>query len=258
MKPKKAKHGEAKALRAATAAAAAAAAASSRSRMGLGVYLKEPETFPSSRVIFHTADFVAIHDLYPKATVHALLLPRRRDRNLLHPFEALADDAFRRQVIEQTARLKRMVAGELRRLVGRDSRADAARQAVLDGEAGPEHPSLLLPPPRLPEGGRDWEAEVMAGVHAVPSMSHLHVHVLSRDMHSNAVRHRRHYNSFNTPFFVPLGDIPLAPDDGRRHTGHEGYLRWGMRCWRCGRDFGNRFKELKEHLDGEFVEWKRE
>lgn len=254
MKPKPKK--QSKAMAAAEAAASAPPGTFSNSRLGLGAYLDSPETLPASRVIFHTPDFVAIHDMYPKATVHALLLPRRRDRNLQHPFDALADDAFREQVIEATGRLKRLVAAELRRRLGRHSRADAARQAVLDGEAEPDEGGNkdggALP------AGRDWEAEVRTGVHAVPSMSHLHVHVLSRDMHSPALRHRRHYNSFNTPFFVPLEDMPLPEDDGRRHTGHEGYLRFGMRCWRCGKDFGNRFKELKVHLDVEFDEWSKE
>jgi aprataxin len=31
-----------------------------------------------------------------------------------------------------------------------------------------------------------------------------------------------------------------------------------MKCWRCGMNFGNRFARLKEHLEAEFEEWKRE
>ncbi|KAF7550912.1 hypothetical protein G7046_g7872 [Stylonectria norvegica] len=219
-----------------------------KDRMGLGAYLVDPASFPPSRVIYHDDEFVAINDKFPKATIHTLLIPRSSKYNLLHPFDAFEDAAFLAQVQAETAKLKKLVAKELERRLGPYSSSDAARQAVLNGEtdAG-ELPS-----------GRDWEAEVKCGVHAVPSMSHLHVHVLSRDMHSDSVKHRKHYNSFNTPFLVDVADFPLARNDPRRHTSEERYLKWDMKCWRCGRDFGNQFKRLKEHLDEEFEEWKRQ
>lgn len=231
-------------------------------RDGLGAYLADPASFPTSRVIFHAPASVAIHDLFPKATVHCLLLPRSPAHTRLHPFEALSADgdagtAFLAQVRADAARLRDLVAKELRRLLGRHSAAEARRNAVLDGvESGvDEGEGGEGLEPALPEG-RDWAREVRVGVHAVPSMNHLHVHVMSRDMHSERLKHRKHYNSFTTDFFVPLDDFPLARDDPRRRQG-----KWPERpmvCWRCGRDFGNKFKELKGHLEGEFEEWKRE
>ncbi|RYP25613.1 hypothetical protein DL767_008324 [Monosporascus sp. MG133] len=237
-----------------------------KARDGLGAYVADPASFPASRVVFHDASFVAINDLYPKASVHTLLLPRDAVLRRLHPFDALdpnTDAAFLAAVREQAARLRRLVAKELQRRFGRFSRADAAREAALDG---------VVVAPALEDGegegegeggrklprGRDWEAEVRVGVHAHPSMNDLHVHVLSRDMFSECLRHRKHYNSFNTPFFVDLADLPLAPDDPRRHPGRAGYLDADLTCWRCGRNFGNRFKQLKEHLAHEFEEWKKE
>ncbi|CAG9943239.1 unnamed protein product [Clonostachys rosea f. rosea IK726] len=168
-----------------------------KDRMGLGAYLADPSSFPSSRVIYHTPDFVVINDLFPKSTIHTLLLPRSPKHNLMHPFDALEDADFRAKVVAETGRLK-------------------------------------------------------------PSMSHLHVHVLSRDMHSPKVKHRKHYNSFNTPFLVDVADFPLGLDDPRRQTKEAGYLHRDLRCWRCGRNFGNRFKQLKDHLEEEFDEWSQE
>lgn len=98
----------------------------------------------------------------------------------------------------------------------------------------------------------------MVGIHAHPSMAHLHVHVISRDRVNECMKHRKHYNSFATPFLVPLEDFPLETGDVRRHPGREGYLDQELRCWRCGVGFGNQFKKLKAHLDEEFEEWKRE
>lgn len=237
-------------------------------RDGLGAYIANPTAFPASRVIFHTPTAVAIHDLFPKATVHFLLLPRAPPQyNRQHPFDAFSSSSstndndndnaasdFLVQVRAEAARLKELAAKELRRLLGRHSAADRARNAILDGLVEPEvfdaegYPVL----PR----GRDWSAEIRVGVHSVPSMNHLHVHVLSRDMHSERMKHRKHYNSFTTDFFVPLEDFPLAADDPRRRQG-----KWPERpmvCWRCGRDFGNKFTQLKEHLEGEFQEWRQE
>ncbi|KAH7318663.1 HIT-like domain-containing protein [Stachybotrys elegans] len=221
-------------------------------RMGLGEYLDDPQTFPSSIVLYHTEDFVAIRDKFPKATIHTLLLPRSPAVSLRHPFDALEDAAFLAKVQAETRKLRALVAGELRRTLGQHSAADRPYQDVLSGRAEPTGPDGELP------AGRDWEAEVISGVHAVPSMSHVHVHVLSRDMHSPAMRHAKHYNSFTTPFLVDVGEFPLAPDDPRRDTKRHPYLKSDLTCWRCGANFGNQFKKLKEHLEVEFKAWKKE
>lgn len=224
-------------------------------RAGLGAYLANPASFPSSRVIFHTPTAVAIHDLFPKATVHTLLLPRSPQHNLLHPFDAFDDPVFLAQVRADTSRLRDLAAKELQRLLGKHSAAEAARNAVLDGEAEPERVDPETGEAMLP-AGRDWGREIVVGVHSVPSMSHLHVHVLSRDMHSERMKHKKHYLSFTTEFLVPLEDFPMPADDPRRKQG-----KWPERplvCFRCGRSFGNKFKELKDHLEAEFGLWKKE
>lgn len=217
-------------------------------RDGLGAYLADPSSSP--RVIYHNDDFVAIHDAFPKATVHALLLPRGPESNL-HPFDALADPAILASIKAELPNIVKIVASELRRLHGPYSAQEQEREQVLNGEV------------ELPEGkempqGRDWESEVICGVHAHPSMSHLHIHVMSVDHYSNCLKHRKHYNSFSTPFFVPIDDFPLTEDDIRRHPGREGYLQRDFECWRCRKLFGNKFKLLKEHLKTEFEAWRRE
>lgn len=220
------------------------------SRDGLGAYLADPKAFPSNRVIYQNEGFVAIHDLYPKASVHTLLLPRSTQHNLLHPFDAFEDAEFLAAVRAETARLRSLVAKELKRRFGSGSRQEMEREKAL-AAAGEHADDAQLP------SGRDWLAEVRVGVHQHPSMNHLHVHVFSRDMHSPCMKHRKHYNSFNTPFLVDVADFPLPRDDPRRR-GHQGYLEWNLVCWRCGKDFANKFKALKEHLEKEFEEWKAE
>lgn len=215
------------------------------SRNGLGAYIADPASYPSSRVITYSDAFVTIHDLYPKSSIHLLLLPRDLSKNLQDPFTALADPVFCAQVQAEVRKLRMLVAKELKRRFGRDSALEQRREQAL--EKGEE------------EGheGRDWSQDVMAGIHARPSMNHLHIHILSRDFHSDCMRHRKHYNSFHTGFFIDVDDFPLAEDDPRRDPGRAGFLNKEFRCWRCEKDFGKSFATLKRHLEDEFEDWKK-
>lgn len=42
----------------------------------------------------------------------------------------------------------------------------------------------------------------LMGYHAVPSMDRLHLHVLSDDFNSTSMKTRKHWNSYNTRFFM--------------------------------------------------------
>ena len=199
-------------------------------------------------MIYHNDKFVVINDLFPKSSIHLLLLPRDKGKQFLHPFEAFEDAAFLAEAREEVEKVKLLAAKELRRRFGKFSVKEQAREAALEAD---------VPEDQVPEG-RDWEREIVVGVHAVPSMNHLHIHVLSRDRHSECLKHRKHYNSFATDFMVPAEDFPLDRGDRRRHSGREGFLAEGMKCWRCGKDFGNKFARLKEHLEEEFEVWNKE
>ncbi|KAH1499433.1 hypothetical protein KXV92_003017 [Aspergillus fumigatus] len=216
-------------------------------RDGLGAYIEKPESYPSSVVVHYDDDFVVIHDMFPKSTLHLLLLPRDPTKTRLHPFEAFEDAEFLSKVKAETRKLRTLAAAELRRKYGRHSAQDKERQDALNAD----------PPPDVLPQGRDWEKEVMCGIHAHPSMNHLHIHIISVDRYSDRLKHRKHYNSFSTPFFIDIEDFPLAKDDPRRHPDREGYLRRDFKCWRCGKEFGNRFAELKSHLEAEFNEWRK-
>ncbi|KAK1752343.1 HIT-like domain-containing protein [Echria macrotheca] len=209
--------------------------------------IEHPERFPSE-VVRVTLNTVLLRDKFPKATVHLLLLPRSRDHYDLHPHEAFADPAFLAMIKEEAASAADLAAAELGRLLSPFSASSKARNDAMD--AG-EVSFAELPP------GRDYRSEIRVGIHAHPSMAHLHVHIISRDMHSDKVKHRKHYNSFNTPFFIPVEDYPLLKDDERLRTSFQNAnLGRDLVCWRCGRDFGKHFAQLKEHLEEEFEVWK--
>lgn len=214
-------------------------------RDGLAAYTTDPASFPQSRVVYHNDKFVVINDAFPKASVHLLILPRDTSKNVLAPQSAFDDPAFLADCREEEQKVRAIVASELRRKFGKFSASDKPRLDALDSDD---------PPAKLPPG-RDWSKEVITGIHANPSMNHVHIHVLSRDMVSECMKKRNHYLSFTTDFLVGLDQFPLAKIDHRRHYSH---FPEDMICWRCGKNFGNKMARLKDHLEDELEKWKKE
>ena len=242
-------------------------------RYGLGVYVEHPERNPEGRVVDYDEDFVVINDKYPKAryqtsparrckltwsSVHLLLLPRSPEMYRQHPLSLLSrDPAFLAATRARVAGLKKLAASELGRRYGSHSTSDAAYRTALEramsSPDAPCSPAEIVTP--LPPG-RDWESDIVAGVHTHPSMNHLHIHVMSREMASPWVRHKKHYLSFQTSFMVRLDEFPLDEGSVRFRPGN--WPEWDMVCWRCGKNYGKRFAQLKRHLEDEFEAWKKE
>ncbi|KAF2161005.1 hypothetical protein M409DRAFT_59527 [Zasmidium cellare ATCC 36951] len=214
-------------------------------RDGLAAYTVDPASFPSSRVIYYNDKFTVINDLFPKAQIHVLILPRDPNKNVLRPQEAFDDLEFLKDCREELKKVKEMVASEMQRRFGKYSKTEQARRQAMESEDPPDE----LPP------GRDWSKDVISGIHANPSMSHLHIHLLSRDMFSEPMKKTNHYLSFTTDFFIGLDQFPLPANDHRRNYKH---FPADMHCWRCGKNFGNKISKLKDHLAEEFEEWKKE
>jgi aprataxin len=190
--------------------------------------------------------------------VHLLLIPRKEEYYTQHPLHLLSTNpAFLLKVKDRVTHLKHLAAAELRRKYGRDSASDSPYQQALDAlmssSSDPPPPSqrdALLPP------GRDWLSEIKVGVHTHPSMSHMHVHILSCDMQSECMKHKKHYLSFNSSFFVGLEEFPLEEGSERFTPGD--WPKWDMKCWRCGENYQSKFAKLKGHLGEEFETWRRE
>ena len=214
-------------------------------RDGLAAYTVDPASFPESRVVYYNDKFVVIRDLFPKASIHLLILPRDPEKNVLRAQEAFDDPQFLAECRDEEKKVRTLVAEELRRTFGKFSASERARTEAMECDNLPEK----LPP------GRNWTKDVISGTHANPSMGHLHIHVLSRDMVSEPMKKRNHYLSFTTDFLIGMDQFPLSPRDHRRHYGH---FPDDMHCWRCGKNFENKMVRLKEHLEREFEDWKRE
>lgn len=219
---------------------------------GLFPYIADPAAFPKV-VVRYNDNFVLMRDNWPKSVVHLLLLPRHPDKYILHAHEALRDPEFLALYRAEAKECEKLAASELSRLLSPYSLQQRKRIEAMESDAPP-------PPDELPSG-RDFTKEIRMGFHAHPSMNHLHLHIISRDMYSPCLKHRKHYNSFNTDFFLPLDDFPLSEDDIRRTIPYQnGNIGAGKDfiCWHCGKNFSNKFTQLKGHLAEVFEEWKHE
>ena len=89
------------------------------------------------------------------------------------------------------------------------------------------------------------------GFHAVPSMNHLHMHVISQDFDSPCLKHKKHWNSFTTTFFVPLEELKIAITKGEEidFSYRQNRLHGGLKCHRCGK-VQNNIPQLKQHICG--------
>ena len=58
------------------------------------------------------------------------------------------------------------------------------------------------------------------GFHAAPSMRQLHLHVISLDFASEALKNKKHWNSFATAFLVPP-EVPASADGSDVTSTHD-------------------------------------
>lgn len=221
-------------------------------------YIQHPENYPSEVVTFND-HIVLLKDRFPKSIVHLLLLARDPKYHNMKPTEAFskqhdADGSFLALMKDEADKARRLAASELRRLISKYSSRHSAREKWLEDESGTGHREDEQEPV-----GREYADDIRVGVHAQPSMASLHIHIISRDMASEKLKHKKHYNSFNTLFFVELQEFPLLDGDARLDGEFtEKLLRRDLQCWRCGRDFKNQFVKLREHLKEEVERWKQD
>lgn len=154
-------------------------------RYALGHYIENP-----TGTLYHDDNVVIIKDKYPKLLRHYLVIPRIRSICLKHPFDAFRDHEVYGCFAEYVQMAKDMVVESL----------------ISEGVADDT--------PQLRTELADW---VVAGVHLAPSLSHVHVHVITRDMYSPFLKNKKHYNSFTTAFFVDFEK--LRPVDSALKSG---------------------------------------
>lgn len=223
----------------------------------LQTYIDRPDDFPQA-VVFQDEEVVIIKDLYPKALRHLLVLPRNRNLSRKHPLEAFLSPDLWDDIYEYVERAKDIIIEDL----------------FSSGLLKFEKNSALA--------GEFRNTFIRAGVHSIPSLNNLHIHVITQDFHLTCMKHKKHYNSFTTAFFVPFGDLePSSHVNNRDFLAHEdeydsqsaddndgpvsvavherdpkkleALIKTSpLECTTCGKSFGNKFQDLKKHLEREF------
>ena len=189
----------------------------------LGVYFTNPANHPN--VVGSNEDFVIVNDIYPKTTIHLLILPRDPIKRKEHPLDAFQDREFLDKCKKEASKWRLFAADQLK-----------------DKICGSQQP--------VPH---NWELDIMVGIHSQPSMDDLHIHVISRDLYSDFLWEKTNYTSFTTSFFVRLEEFPLNEEE---EAGRVSALKnRDMSCSRCSETFRT-FKKLKSHLKLEFTKWK--
>lgn len=82
----------------------------------------------------------------------------------------------------------------------------------------------------------------------VPSLRQLHLHVISQDFDSSHLKNKKHWNSFNTPFFLDAVNImEELKQHGKAMLNDESLLSMELRCHKCRSAHPN-IPRLKAHI----------
>lgn len=231
-------------------------------RFALQKYIDNPS---HASVLFYDDDVVIINDAYPKSVRHYLILPRDNEVSKKHPFDAFKDMEAYEKYAQYVEKAKLLMVDSL----------------VEEGIVASDKSSKDSYRHRF----------IRAGVHSIPSMANLHIHVISQDFHLPRMKNKKHYNSFTTQFFVDFDRLDphrsgssntdfLTPDSGSDDSDAESDLSDGgfsrmmlgprtnlsrdpiylnkilrdtpLICVYCNKLFGNSMVGLKAHLASEF------
>lgn len=187
---------------------------------GLLQYLKDP-TKHADVMITYTDEIVVIKDKWPKAKLHLLVMPRVALNNLSY---------LRREHIPLLQAMER-----LGKTLGDQWLAKDGSSAV--AKVG-QWPSA-------------YTKRVAIGFHAIPSMTQVHMHVISDDFDSASLKTKKHWNSFLPPFFqAPAVLLQQLQDHNAVQfdkATYEAYLEAPLKCHRCGSHLPN-VPALKGHI----------
>jgi aprataxin len=143
---------------------------------------------------------ILVYDRYPKAYAHLLILPKKAE----HACDTL----------------QQLTPGHVKIL---------QKMAVVASKIAER---LTQDDPLLLNFNKQYGHVFMAGFHAVPSLTPIHMHLISRDLNSPSMKTATHYLSFTTPFFLQLSDVFTE--------------------LKTNKFFGDK-KHLEDHINGELI-----
>jgi len=200
-----------------------------------------PATDLRSSILFdHSDKTITIFDTYPKSIFHFLVLPR---------ISAYRDDGFTEKDLTSLRTLLKCGQGKARKVIEDLTVAAKACVEQVEEEMVARY---------------KFKWDIWVGFHPVPSMEHIHLHIISADMCSDFMKIKKHYNSFHPKgdFFLQLKDVTewleAQPSFFRKMaelkpSEYEPHLKADLICFHenCYKSFKT-MPQLKEHLKEEW------
>ncbi|PPQ78093.1 hypothetical protein CVT25_015627 [Psilocybe cyanescens] len=202
-----------------------------------------PETLPASILFKHSPKNITIFDAYPKSIFHFLILPR----------------------VQEPLKLTASTLDSLRTLLNAGNR-ELAKQVVTALAEEARVIKREIQEEMVQRYGFKWD--VWTGFHAAPSMHHIHLHVLSADLCSEKMKHKKHYNTFHPKlgFFLHIDDVLSWFDSEPTYysklikdfkpSKYEPILKEKLLCFHCNAEMKN-IPTLKAHLQEEWNKLER-
>ncbi|CAG8494751.1 3734_t:CDS:2 [Diversispora eburnea] len=101
--------------------------------------------------------------------------------------------------------------------------------------------------------GENPKLKFRMGFHALPSMKQFHMHVISQDFISPALKNKKHWNSFTTPFFKDYEEIENMLKEKEEikfdKIYYETLLKKPLNCHLCNKKDIKNIPTLKRHLE---------
>ncbi|TKY85781.1 hypothetical protein EX895_005321 [Sporisorium graminicola] len=220
---------------------------------------KDPTTLSSDdKVLFHDDRTITIYDKFAKARYHFLVLPRI-------PFKASSSASSSKP--QQGIPSLSASDGKLNFGATSSNTVPASHMQSISALLASPYTSEVLEAVRkasedviqyirndmLKDHGTTWDIE--RAFHAVPSMDHLHLHVVSMDLVSDRLKHKKHYLSFHPTigFALRLDQVEQWVQQGKKtlaksKPAYEQLLKGPLVSHHTAQVF-RYFPELKVHLE---------
>lgn len=170
--------------------------------------------------VFKNDRFVCIKDKYPKSKAHFLLIPNGETFPKLIKLADLINLSHSIDVLTELKSLSKKIIEE-----------------------------------NFPD---NLKSKVLCGFHSIQSMQPLHMHIISTDFQSDCLKNKKHWNSFNTKYFINLDDLIECLKNEKDYFKNDffnlnnknvlaSYLNCELKCNICGALQKN-MPSLKRHL----------
>jgi hypothetical protein len=170
--------------------------------------------------LYYDQHCMVIPDEYPKSTFHFLVMPRISKYPKLNSIADITSDDLpllkhMDSVCAEIVKSIFTVSKQIPSLANRKNFSE--EEEILEKILNDENTSGKMSEVSQKDLLRDWlfrprsplshlhpvsQLRFMSGCHVLPSLCPLHFHLTSLDMQSDALKNKKHYNTFTTSFFV--------------------------------------------------------